>query len=452
MSKRLLLILLTLSSPVLAQSKGELPAKPTPPKAGAKEPQTQRPWGRLRGSLAARIMEKERKLVKLLKPFMPDLALGYAGNEGYLEEKFRRIRKLDLDIAVALLPHLNPKRQDRVRNQVAENAMRILDKVNLENYRPALLTKLDSLKIASRLRVLYLLCPAKTPALKPRLKILLTETPGELVPRLLRCIGRFADPQMAPQIQAFLERPDPKQRAAAGEALAALGLKSSIPLLQQMAEKHESGALFGALLGLLERTQAKTPAEMKQRVAGIVALLKRPDRLTRKEVTDSVRLTLRDDKNALGAERDPLSKALRPLLVHAYPPIQFEAAKALNHLGDKTGIKAVIDRLTRFVKRNRKIPYVYEQRARAYDAFGKRREALKDIRDAIKYSGKDRVSPDLYLFGARLEAGRGNANQVLQFLKNADPTSEELARFRKETPEVEALILKSRQLRRLFQK
>jgi hypothetical protein len=75
------------------------------------------------------------------------------------------------------------------------------------------------------------------------------------------------------------------------------------------------------------------------------------------------------------------------------------------------------------------------------------------VKDAIRYSGKGRVTPDLHFFAARLECRRGNASQVYQHLRDADPTPKELERFREEMRDfgLEALLERHRGLGRLFE-
>ncbi len=406
------------------------------------------PWGALRRALAARVREEQSELRDKLKPFLPDLVLSYTENAGYLEEKFTRIRKLDPDIGTAVLPLLLPKREDRARRQLAENALRILNGLDLSSYRDGLLEDLDKRSPEARMRVLYLLAPLRPAGWKKQFAEWLPLTSEPQLPRLLESIGRFGDPSLAPLLLPILERPKLAQVLAAARALALLRSHEALPKLLTIAKKRGDPSLFAALLELVEGCgNAIDPASLAPTIEG---LLGQSGQLSREEVLRSIALTARGKDGGFGAREDAVKAALRPLLLHAWQPIQFASAKALQSLGDRNGIKSVLDRLTGFVKSNRKIPYVYAQRAKAYDAFGRSREALRDIRDAIKYSGKGRVSPELYFFGARLETQRGNASQVYSFLKAADPTKAELQKFRAAQPAIEKLIAKHRLLRQLF--
>ncbi|MFQ5504882.1 MAG: tetratricopeptide repeat protein [Planctomycetota bacterium] len=96
------------------------------------------------------------------------------------------------------------------------------------------------------------------------------------------------------------------------------------------------------------------------------------------------------------------------------------------------------------------MPYAYSQRAKAHAAFGKYKEAVRDLEKAVKLSGKGRVDPNLYFRLAALETELGNISKVVRWLKDADPTSEELDEFRRKNPKIEALIRRSGSLRKLF--
>ena len=110
----------------------------------------------------------------------------------------------------------------------------------------------------------------------------------------------------------------------------------------------------------------------------------------------------------------------------------------------------LIDSRTRFVDKNKRVPYAYTQRAKAYLAFGREKRAIQDLEKAIRLSGKGRADPDLYFLLAGLYAGQGNAGKVLRLLKEADPTDEELRAFRKRTPALEPLLKRHLGLRKLF--
>lgn len=444
-------------SPSPAKPQTESPAKPeSPPKP------EQGPWQRLSASLAAARKTRRAALEKKLEPYRPDLVLRYEDNAKYLDEKYSAIRELDPEIADVLVPLLFPEKADKVSVQIAENALRVLRPMPLDAWLPTLLAKAQKAHLHQRLRALDLLSSHATPELRAKIVAIFDEllptTPERQLPRLLAVIGQSEARELAPKLLSFLDRPSAEQRIAALSALAALRYAPALAKLTETATALNEQPAWGALLGALQSMHPqKAPEGLRAAApdygAALAAILSNPPRMSRVQLLAALELVRELPSSAYREGRGPILEALRPLLEHPFPKVNHEAARSLQHLGDEDGIKTVLDRLDASVKKNRRVPFVYLQRARAYEAFDMIREALKDVKDAIRYSGKGRVTPDLHFFAARLECRRGNASQVYQHLRDADPTPKELERFREEMRDfgLEALLERHRGLGRLFE-
>ncbi|PIE24168.1 MAG: hypothetical protein CSA62_05020 [Planctomycetota bacterium] len=466
-----ILIASTLALPASAQRpekpgpKAQAPEKAVPKAEAQPAPQQEQQaglWRQIRAALAAARKNRRSELEKKLDRYRPDLVLRYRDNASYLEEKFREIRKLDPELPELLLPLLFPDKPDRSKRSIAENSLRILQGMPLDSWRAELEQRAAKGPLENRLRALDLLSYCDGALLAEPLEALLALTPESLVPRLLEVIGRSGARSLAPKLLPFLKRPQPAHRVAAMRALAELRYVESLQALQQCAESLDSREGWLALETALQRMHpVKAPqgraADTSSFASAAAKLLRHGQRLSRKELLQAIELIesvpsarFADNQQATGQQA--LLEALRQLLQHPFPLVNFQAAIGLRHLGDKRGVESILQKLSDSVKRNRRVPYVYVQRARAYEAFGKTREALKDIKDAIRHTGKGRVSSDLYFFAARLECRRGSASQVHAMLREAKATPAELASFRKQNAKygLEDLIKRHRGLRRLF--
>lgn len=459
---------LTLSLMILLcapQSGAEAPAKDTGVHASSKgkepasQPSQADPWAALKKRIAERLKGDRKRLEKAIQPYLSDLVLDASDpkNRSYLQGRYQEIAGLDPDIALVLLPYLSPKSNNRRSRLLANNSMQVLALTDLEPLEPDLQKIVEKDRGLARNRALWLLTGFMKTGLDKTLQKLLAETPEVLLPGVIEAVGRYGQSSLARPLHPFLKRPDEKQRSAAFEALCRIGSAESLAPLVASAKISNKAADRTRLIQFL-RTLGQRPGTDGWRkdeasfFEHLTWLLNQGEALRRQEIQDLLRL-LRSLPAETGKARGgaTLVQVLDRLLANPYPDIQFEAALALRHLGDNKGVKKVLDRLTRFVKSNRKLSYAYRQRGRAYEAFGEISDAMRDYKQAVSLSA-GRVDPRLYLALARLEAKKGNASNVLRYLKEAEPTRQELLRFRARTPEVEALIRRSNQLRRLFEK
>lgn len=410
-------------------------------------------WTALKAAIAKRLAADRARLKDLLdRNYLSDLGLDYADkdNRAYLERKIGELAKADPDLGGILLEYLDPGGAGGALQHRADNARRILERMDLTPYRRRLRKILEGASLSGRLRALLLLTKVREPGLTAVLQRFLQESPEIFLPVVLRCVGRYRDPTLAPSVVPLLRRPSPEQRLAALRALAELRAVDAIEPATTAVRELDSEQAYRALLDLLRRVAEKLPeAGYDAYLDALLQILAKSGGLGKLDILEAVRLVAGLPAESIAARFEKIEPALVELVEHRYPEVQYAAANLLDRQGNRIGVKRVLDRLNDFVKRNRRVPYAYYQRARAYAAFGKVTEALRDVNQAIRYSAGP--EPTFHFFAAGLEVVRGNANQVAKHLKSADPTPQELQKFRSRHPAIEPLIAKNRTLRRLFE-
>ena len=414
--------------------------------------QTTSPWRGLRKKLAERRASDEARLSKQLRDsFDVDLVLDYGmpDNRSHLHKRFAEIVALDPDVGGPLVKMLETERNRTADRHRADNARRILANLDLRPYYPTLRELLANGSIGARLRALWLLCRAKAPGVRATLEKMLEVTPAIYLPRVIECAGIYGDKALCPKLVEFSKRPSEQQRWAAMRALMAIGEVSTLDAVRDAAIALNTESAYRLMLAFATQSSRQPGAPAAPIVRAALETLKKSGDLVADDLLDALKLLTPYRDAELGKERSATMARLRQLLEHGNPSVKFGAAKKLTDLGDKNATKQVLDGLSDFIKKHRKSPWGYYQRALANEAFGKIQPALRDVTQAIKLS----VATDsqLHFFAARLEARRGSSTQVLKQLKAAKPTKDELAAFRRKVPEIEALIKKSRNLRRYFE-
>jgi len=426
-------------------------------KAGAKPLEG---WKALRAAIKTRLSENRKELEKKLAPFLGDLRLDYSENRERLDKRITELSQLDPDIGGLLLDYIAPARPSSRTQRIAENSERALEQMDLTPYRERLRGLLAHDSLTVQLRALKLLCvdAAKRrdrglPGDDGLAKVLdkyLHEAPEIELPRVIACVGAYRAPSMTDKLVPYLASPNLNQKLAAIAALRKLGTETAIAPVYKAVEGMTERQALGDLLALLQTVSDNAPDTRPSPafVGALTHLLLRADELSHPQTLQAVKMAGRLEKD----QRNPrLDKALTDLLNHTWTAVTFASANVLAGLGDTSGREAVVERLSDFVKEHKKVPYAYSRRAKAYEAFGRTRDAIRDLEKAVRLSGRGRVDPALYLDLARLEARLGHGIKVLRYLRDGNPTPEELARFRERTPEVESLIEKSPQLRRMFE-
>lgn len=410
-------------------------------------------WRRFKQVLDQKGADERARLSTLLEPKLADLALDYKNrdNRDYLEREFDQIAKLDPDVVAVLLPMLSPKNDEGGSKNRADNAKRVLARFDLRAYGETLLRLAkDAPSVHGRLRALWLLARSGNRAAISILDAALKDLPEVYVPDLLMAIGETRNKVFADKLLPFLSRPSEGQRLAALGALAQIGAPSTIAAATKAAVELASDQSYSLLLDLLGATREGLGE--KDRVSFALALvetLKRAENLEKPDAMRAARFTSELGNDGLGAAAGVLEGALLGMVEHPSTDVQFLAARILQDRGDKRAVKKILDRLDEFVKNNKKVPYAWHQRALAQQAFGNGKAAIKDVAQAIKLTPT--ADPRLHILAAELEVERKAATGVLRHLKAAEATPEELRRFRAAHPDIEDLIMRNSQLRKLFE-
>lgn len=469
------LFLLTSLLALAPQGEINTPARSVPPpSAGSKPaalplPSRQEPangaerkasagWIALRSAISKRLENDRDRLQKELDSYQADLGLEYSeGNKKYLDGVFDKLAAMDPDLGGLLLPLIASSGQRGVGRNRAENAVRILERMDLGPLEAAILAMVAGKNQRARMRALHLITGFRKTKLEALLRRMLQETPEAYLPDLMASIGRYGDPTLARDVETFLKRPNLEQRIAALEALAMLAQPSSINPVLAATRKIAKPQAWQALLDLLVSSKEAIKAQERLRtpeLEGFIEatryLLVDGNKLARRAMIQVIRSLAGIPSAKLRHDAAKLRAALKPLLESPYTDVQFEAAKTLEYIGDPSGIRTVLDRLNRFVRKNRRVPYAFAQRAKAHEAFEKLSDAIKDLKEAIRLSGKGRTDPQLFFDAARVEAKRGNATGVANYLKKANPTADELTKFYRSTAGIEELLRRSSALRKLF--
>jgi tetratricopeptide (TPR) repeat protein len=239
-----------------------------------------------------------------------------------------------------------------------------------------------------------------------------------------------------------LDHRDPKIRVQALQALTSI---ASPELFKSVFEKA---------LGLPDGSKEQLLLQYLSKVGGKAPKVEHIRALTRLLELELPRAAL-DQALELAANFPPpnrktkaeLDQALERWLSH--PGAKVLAARAMARHGNKSGVKKVLSELGRFIRKNRRVPYGYIQRARAYLAFGRYAEALKDAKEALRFS-RNKADPALFLLAAEIEMRRGKPLGILRYLKEGDLSKEMLQQFRRDHPELETILKNNSRLRRFF--
>ncbi|MCB9891749.1 MAG: hypothetical protein H6832_07915 [Planctomycetes bacterium] len=452
------LLVVVTAAPRAAVSQDATPNPDATPETDAKASQTpaasgeESAWDRLKQILETKAADERARLAKAIEPRLADLALDYGNrdNRDYLDREFDAIAKLDPDVVAVLVPMLVPTKDDGGSKNRADNARRILERFDLTPYSSRLerLAK-EAPSVYGRLRSLRLLARCGQESATPLLEAAMKDLPEIYIPELLTAIGETRNSTFVDKLVPFLGRPSEAQRMAALAALAKIGAAKAIAPATKAAVELANDIAYEHLLDLLEATRTSLGAGDRVPFAlALVESLKRADSLDTRDALRAIAFSRDLGSDGLGTVSGTLETALLGLVEHPSTDVQFLAARILQDRGDKRAVKKILDRLDEFVKNNKRVPYAWQQRALAQKAFGNPKAAIKDVAQAIKLSPT--ADPRLHFLAAELELERKAASALIRHLKAAEATPDELRRFRADHPDIEELLSRNSQLRRLF--
>lgn len=405
-----------------------------------KQDSVKTPWQKLLAELREKAARKRARLFPgFEKKYLSDLKLPYRQNQEYLDGLFDKLRTEDPDLVSFLFETLRkPGKQGSLEN----NTYRLIEQGNPLLFRLPLLRHLLSKNPGDRVRALEIFAKTRTPGVLPLLQETLKEAPPGLLRRLISIYAELGDPRLAPTLLPYLDHGDPRVRLLALRALVSIGSPSLFGKVFEKGLGLPDGSKEELLLEYLAKVAPEKPKPEHLRALTLLLEMELPRTALDKALDLAARLSPPDRKARLA-----LDKALERWLSH--PGAKVLAARAMASHGNKSGVKKVLSELGRFIRRNRRVPYGYIQRARAYLAFGRYSEALKDAKEALRYS-RNKANSSLFLLAAEIEMRRGKPLGILRYLKEGDLSRETLQQFRRDHPELEAFLKSSSRLRRFF--
>ena len=398
------------------------------------------PWQKFQAEIERKAGEERARLFPIFKTkYLADLKLPYRQNKEFLDGLLAQLRGEDPDLIEFLLEQL---RKPGSRGSLERNTYRLLEQRDPLLFRLTLLRGLSSRDPRNRIHSLEILARTKARGLLPLLQTSLKTAPPNLLGRILNIYQLLGNPKIAPSLLPYLDHGDPKIRIQALRALTSIGAPE---IFQKVFEKGlglPDGSKEELLLQYLAKVAGKSP--QPEHVRALIHLLELE--LPRAALDQALELAARfppPDRKTKAA----LDQALERWLSH--PGAKVQAARAMASHGTKTGVKKVLGELGRFIRKNRRVPYGYIQRARAYLAFGRLAEALKDAKEALRYS-KNKADQALYLLAAEIEMRRGKPLGILRYLREGEIPKEMLDQFRRDHPELEGILKHNSRLRRFF--
>ena len=413
---------------------------PKPQGNEAKQNTSPSPWQQFQTELEKKAEAEKARLFPTYKTkYLADLKLPYLQNQEFLDGLLNKLRGEDPDLIAFLLEQL---RKPGNKGWLDRNTFRLIEQKDPLLIRNLILWGLSSKNPRDRIRSLEILAKSHTKGLLPLLKVNLQEAPPNLLGRILRIYEILGTPEVAPILIPYLNHGDPKVRIGALRALTSI---ASPEIFQTVFEKGlglPDGSKEELLLQYLAKIGGKTPKAEHLRALTHLLELELPRAALDQALELAAHFPPPDRKS-----KARLDQALERWLSH--PGVKVQAARAMASHGTKTGVKKVLSELGRFIRKNRRVPYGYIQRARAYLAFGRYAEALKDAKEALRFS-KNKADLGLFLLAAEIELRRGKPLGVLRYLKEGELPKEMLQQFRRDHPEIEAFLKTNSRLRRFF--
>ncbi len=424
------------------QAGGQGKASPVQPKPENKAQQdtVKGPWQKFQAEVERKASEKRARLFPTFEAkYLADLRLPYRQNKEFLDGLLSKLRGEDPDLIEFLLEELQKPGN---RGSLESNTFKLLEQRDPLLFRLLLLRGLSSKDPRERIRSLEVFAKTKAEGLLPLLQRTLKTVPPNLVGRLLNIYQFLGNPKVAPSLLPYLDHGDPKIRIQALRALTSIGAPSIFEKVFEKGLGLPDGSKEELLLQYLAKVGGKAPKAVHLRALTHLLELELPRTALDQALELAAHFPPTDRKT-----KAALDQALERWLSH--PGAKVLAARAMASHGTKTGVKKVLAELGRFIRKNRRVPYGYIQRARAYLAFGRYAEALKDSKEALRYS-KNKADQALYLLAAEIEMRRGKPLGILRFLKEGEIPKEKLQQFRRDHPELEGILKHNSRLRRFF--
>lgn len=375
-----------------------------------------------------------------LAGFLKDLRLDYNGSADYLEEKFDAIAGLGDEVTPGLLELLAPEAPvDTAERNLARNARRVLQRMDLESQSDVLIDLFESGNRETRIQVLPLLGRAGG----PRVEALLVRSfplfaNSGLVASAFDTDRRLGCAALSAQARAHVQHPDQQVRAAAVRHVYSSGKQIALPALREALRAERQTNILGqhirGLPGLTSR-DAETAAILLGILQNSATSLRTEDR----------RRLLRGLGTIAPLEHVPTAEFLETQVEEA-PQFEdaLQAGLGLRDLGEKRPERKVYDRAeTEF--REDPSGSTLEQFGDAYRAFDDFRKAEQAYKRAIDRDGRNP------LFRRRLQrklaavyAASENNSKFAKAVEAAQMSRADLEEMAEDDPAVAAMLQNER--------
>ncbi|MDA1222044.1 MAG: hypothetical protein O3B85_08475 [Planctomycetota bacterium] len=349
-----------------------------------------------------------------LEPFLADLDTEYLRNASVLDGTLDRVASLGSDIVPILIEFLTPESGENRARWRADNASRILTKLEPALYIDTWIELLEGRSSTGRRAGLLLLGAAGA---DPRTTAALArnfERLGEPYDqrRALTVASDLGVRSMARQAAPLLQSPDAETRRTALEYLTTCAYGDAVPAAIAALKKETEKATLPAYIAYFLAT-----VEQNADVASAMVEILTGTRLG----IDDQRAVVEGLAKVAPKNHEPTETALLGILERGETgPLGIAAAVTLQDLDEKKGIRILFETLEERIRDRRGDAGAIADRADAYFAFGRHKEAIRDYEDAVRlsFSGTRRSAYHLQI--ARCEAHRDSLPRMLRSLKSAE--------------------------------
>ncbi|MEY2982742.1 MAG: HEAT repeat domain-containing protein [Planctomycetota bacterium] len=349
-----------------------------------------------------------------LEPFLADLDTEYLRNATVLDGTLERVAALGSDVVPILIEFLTPDSGENRARWRADNASRILLKLEPALYIDTWIDLLDGPHAIGRRAALRLLGAAGP---DPRTTAAIARNFGNLREPYdrRRAIAVAADlgiHTMAEQAVPMLEESDAESRRTALEYLTQCAYRDAVPTAVSRLQNETEKALLPAYIGYFLAT-VEQDADVATALVGILG----GSRLG----VDDQRTLVEGLARIAPKNHEPTEAALLAILERGETgPLGIAAAVSLQTLDEKRGIRVLFETLEARIRDRRGDAGAIADRADAYFAFGRHKEAIRDYEDAIRLSFSGTRRSAYHLQVARCEAHRDSMPRMLRSLKSAE--------------------------------
>src|SRR5262249_31171432 len=356
-----------------------------------------------------------------LQPYWQEFALDYRPNVEHLDKRIHEAARLGEGVVPLLLEELPPVQSSPAARNLADNCRRVLELLDPASFIDALVEMVASGNEIARGEAVRLLGHAQSPRAAQVLTDLLDVASPDDRMQVVVSLTRLKAPGAAAKIAPMLGSPDRNVREAVLDYLTAAAPASAVDFALQALQVETDGHLLMAYVDYFAAAATENDA-----VAKALLPLLHHERL----VYDDKKRLVQALAKVAPKNHDPTIRRLQAVIDGGeVDSLGLQAALALRALGDKNGLKKLQAALTERTHKQalRRDPKVYEERANLFLANENYGAAADDLEKVLELNPNSLTARRAHLCLARCEAHRKGWTKVLEHLREAGPTADELA-------------------------